>query len=189
MVGNTRLNNLSLFFYNKTRLWLVGLFLVLIVLEFLSLPAFEEFLQIDENTISLDKPQIYSPDKVHEILTEWGDSGRLKQFWLHITWDLLLPIMYFFFLGFLISLLSKRGFSRGSNLQYLNLVSLVAVVDQLENISLFVLIFVYPVKISVFCWLKTGFTLIKYYIFGPAILFALVFAAIFAVKNKFEVQE
>lgn len=182
------MKNITSFFYDKTKLWLIGLFMVVLVLKFLLLPAFENFLQIAENTISLDKPQMYSPDEVYEILSNWGEEGRLKQFWLHITWDLLLPIVYFFFLGFLISWLTKRGFKQKSFLQNLCLVSLVAVIDLLENISLFLLICIYPMKIDIFCWFKTGFTLIKYYLFGPAILFALLFSATYAVKNKFKIQ-
>ena len=185
MVNNKKL---TLFFYYKTNLWLIGLFLVILVLKFLLLPVFENILQIEENTISMNNPQIYSSDRVYEILTNWGESGRFKQFWFHITWDLLFPIVYFFFIGFLISWLTKRAFKQKSSLQNFCLVSLVAAIDLLENISLFLLILVYPSKIDTLCWFKTGFTLIKYYLFGPAILFALVFSTIYAVKNKFKIQ-
>lgn len=158
--------------------------MVLIVLNFLSLPVFEEVLQIDENMVSLDKPQLYSPEAVYEILTHWGEEGRIKQFWIHITWDLLLPVLYFFFLGFLISWIAKRGFKPGSKMRLLNLVALVAVVDLLENIFLFILIFIYPANVYILGLIKTGLTLIKYYVFGPAILFALVASTVFAIKNR-----
>lgn len=186
---NPVFNKLSSFFYNKTKLWLVGLFFVLIVLKFLFLPIFENILQIDEQMISLDKPHIYAPETVYAILTDWGESGRLKQFWLHLTWDLLLPIIYFFFLGFLISWLAKRGFKPNSKMQKLNLVALVAVVDLLENVSLFFLIQIYPANVYILSLVKTGLTLTKYYLFGPAILFGLVISTVFALKNRFVVQK
>lgn len=189
MKANTIFNKLSLFFYKKTKLWLVGIFLVLIILNFLSLPIYEDILQIDEKMISIDEPQIYSPMQVYEILTDWGQNGRVKQFWLHITWDLILPIIYLFFLGFLISWLAKRGFKQNSKMQILNLVSLVAVVDLLENISLFLLIFIYPKNWYIISLIKTFLTLIKYYVFGPVILFTLIITTFFAVKNKFAIQE
>lgn len=151
------------------------------------MPIFEDFLQIDKNMVSLDKPAIHSPKKIHQILSDWGEAGRLKQFWLHISWDLLLPIIYFFFLGFLLAWLSKRGFSQKSFFQNLCLLSLVAVIDWLENLTLFILILLYPAKINFIGILKTAFTLIKYYVFGPAILFALIFSTIYAIKNKFKV--
>jgi len=179
---------LTSFFYDKTKLWIIGLLFIILVLKFLLLPVFENFLQIAENTISLDKPQIYSPAEVYEIIMNWGEEGRLKQFWLHISWDLILPIVYFFFLGFLISWLTKRGFKPESFFQNLYLVSSVAVIDLLENISLFLLILIYPSKIDILCWFKTGFTSIKCYLFGPAILFSLFFSVIFALKNKFKIQ-
>ena len=178
-------NPLTSFFYNKTKLRLVGLFLLLVVLMFLFLPMFENFLSIEENIPSLDKPYMYSPDEVFEVLTGWGEDGRIKQFQFHITWDILLPGVYFFFLGFLIAWLTKRGFRQNSKWQNLCLLSSVAVIDVLENITLFLLILVYPSKIDILSWLKTGLTLIKYYIFGPAILSALFFSGIHAGKNRF----
>lgn len=186
---NNIFDKVSFFFYNKTKVWLIGLFLILIVLLFISLPLFEDILGISGDHISLDKPQLYSPDTIHEILTDWGEGGRLKQFWIHVTWDLLLPIFYFFFLGFLIAWLSKRGFKKEHPLQKLCLVSLVAVIDLFENIFLFILIFIYPANVHLLGFIKTGLTLIKYYIFGPAILFGLVTSTIFAFKNKLKVQE
>ncbi|MBN2442723.1 MAG: hypothetical protein JXJ04_15310 [Spirochaetales bacterium] len=161
---------------------------VLLVLMFVLLPVFEDLFHIDETMISLDKPQLYSPGRVYEIVTDWGESGRFNQFLLHITWDLLLPVIYFFFLGFFISWFAKRGFLRNSKMQKLNLVSLVALVDLFENISLFLLILVFPAKVDALCWLKTILTIIKYYLFGPGILVALVISIISAVKNKFVIQ-
>lgn len=179
----------SNFFYNKTKLWLVGLLLIMLVAKFMSLPILEEYLQVGENHISLDEPQIYSSDEVYKILTDWGDEGRKNQFLIHITWDLLLPVVYFFFLGFLIAWLTKRGFKPESKFQMLSLVSLVAIIDLLENITLFILILVYPANIAVVGWMKTGLTLIKYYLFGPAILFALIASLIFAMKNRFQIRD
>ncbi|MCG8569045.1 MAG: hypothetical protein MJB14_02790 [Spirochaetes bacterium] len=184
----TKFNQLSLFFYNNTKLWFIGLLFLLLILLFLALPLFENILQIDTNIISLDKPGLYSPLKIYEILTDWGENGRMKQFWFHITWDSLLPISYFFFLGFLISWLTKRGFKSKSKMHLLNLVSLVAIVDLLENLSLFILIFLYPANMYILCLIKTGLTLIKYYLFGPAILSGLMISTAFAVKNKFQIQ-
>jgi len=186
---NLILGKLSYFLYNKTKLWLVGLLFLLLALMFLFLPIYENYLKINVNMISLDKPNIYSSAKTYEILTEWGESGRTKQFWFHITWDLLLPIIYFFFLGFLISWLTKRGFNRDSKKQMFNLVSLVAVIDLLENIFLIALILIYPSNIPILSWIKTSLTLIKYYFFGPAIFFTLLGSTVYAFKNRFIIQE
>jgi len=189
MIANQLFNRISLFFYKNTTLWLVGLFLILLLLMLISLPLFENILQIEENMISLDVPPTYSSDRVYEILTEWGKDGRLKQFWLHLTWDLLFPMIYFFFLGFLLSWFSKRGFKRDSKMQKLKLVSFVAAVDLLENIALFLLIIFFPANVYILSWIKTGLTLTKYYIFGPAILFGLVVSTFFASKNRFIIQD
>lgn len=183
------LNNISSFFYNKTKLWLVGLFFILILLMFLFLPIFEKTLHMSENMISLDKSHVYSPEKIHAILTDWGEIGRLQQIWLHFTWDLVFPILYFFFLGFLISWFAKRGFKSNSKMQKINLLSMVAIVDILENIFLFMLILIYPQNVLMLGWIKTGLTFMKYYLFGPAILLGLLISIVFALKKRFVVQE
>ena len=121
-----------------------------------------------------------------EILTDWGESGRLKKLWLHL---ILPPIIYLFFPGFPLAWLVKRGFKRENKMQMIGLVSLVAAIDLLESLSLFLLIFIYPTNVHILSWLKTELPLTKYYIFGPAILFGLSISLIFAIKNKFAIQE
>lgn len=165
---------LSRFFLKNTKISLVVIPLVAIIFLFILLPTFEEFLNIDTSHVSLDKPMLYSASEINSILTDWGEEGRKSQFLLHITWDLLLPLFYFFFLGFLLSLLLRNVYEKGSRVHYLNLVSLVAVIDILENISLFILITLYPNTPTLVCWIKTSLTLIKYYIFGPGIVIALI---------------
>lgn len=165
-------DRISEFFFYRSRLWYVGVLFLLIVALFMVLPITESFFQIGEGMISLDKPNWHSPDDIHKILGSWGDSGRMGQFWLHMTWDLALPVTYFFFLGFLLSYFTRKGFPPESSMHKMNLVSLVAVVDILENAMLFILIVAFPSELVVVGVIKTALTLIKYYLFGPVILLA-----------------
>jgi hypothetical protein len=183
------LNCVLSFFYKKTNPWLIGLFFISIILMFLILPAFENILHLSEDMVSLDKPFLYSNVKIFDILTDWGEEGRFQQILFHLTWDLVLPVIYFFFLGFLLSWFAKRGFKSGSRVQKITLLSLVAVADILENIFLLVLILIYPENVPVIGWIKTGLTFMKYYLFGPLIPAVLLIAVIFALKNRMEVQE
>lgn len=178
------LKKISRFFQQQTKILYVVLPLFLIILLFFLLPYTEELLKIDSSHISLDKPRLYSPLEIHNILTDWGEEGRISQFWLHITWDLMLPLFYFFFLGFLISLMFRDRYEKSSRIQYFNLVSLVAVIDILENISLFILLTLHPKIPIVLCWIKILLTMIKYYLFGPGILIALTVGVVGLYKQK-----
>lgn len=183
------LNIISAFFYKKTKILFIGILLILIVLMFPLLPVFGKAIHMNENMISLDSSKIYSPETIHAILTDWGDKGRIRQIWFHFTWDLVFPVLYFFFIGFLVSWFAKRGFRPGSKMQKMNLLAMVAAVDLLENISLLVLVIIYPVTSRILGIIKTSLTAIKYYLFGPVILAGLVTSVIFAIKNGFRIQE
>lgn len=176
---------LTNFFSNYARLKLIVLFFFLVLLMLFIFPLFEYIVQMPENIISLDSSNLYSSKEIHKILTEWGSNGRIKQIWLHLTWDLIFPILYFFFLGFLISYITSRTFKASSKMQKAFLLSFVALVDILENISLIILILIYPKDVSFLGCLKTGFTFVKYYVFGPALLICILVSTVFLLVNKF----
>ncbi len=183
------LNRISNFFYNKTKILFIIIPLILILSMFIIMPAFEKALGMDENLVSLDSSNIYSPETIHTILSEWGYEGRLQQIWFHFTWDLIFPLLYFFYIGFLLSWLAKRGFKKNSKMQKTNLLAAIAVADILENISLLFLILAYPKDAIILGYIKTALTMIKYFLFGPLILITLIVLLIFAIKNKFRIQE
>ncbi|QUI25418.1 hypothetical protein HZI73_25345 [Vallitalea pronyensis] len=177
------LNKLSNTLINQSKLWKIFLLLAIMVALFMSLPAFESYFQITDMA-SLDELQFYSSDDIYQILDQWGTEGQRQQMFFHFTWDLALPITYFFFLAYLFSWLTKRGFKQDNPLQKLNLLSLVAVVDILENLSMLALVLLYPTEIQVLAFLKTAFTLIKFYIFGPLISLGLFVSIIATIKNS-----
>ena len=78
--------------------------------------------------------------------------------WLHLTWDFIIPILGFLFVGLFISWLLQRSFRPGSKLQKLNLLALGSVFDLLENICLISMMVGYPARPVVVAWLKTIFT-------------------------------
>ncbi len=182
-------NKFTAYFHNRTKLWIIGILLLLIIIMFFILPTVEDVFHISQDMVSIDEPDIHTPQEIHNILNDWGEQGRIQQVWFHSTWDIILPILYFFFIGFLISWFTKRGFKSESAFRKMSLVSLIAVVDILENIALFILIFSFPSKYGFMGWIKTGLTLTKYFIFGPAIVIALIIAVVFAIRNRFVVQE
>ena len=183
------IKTISDFFYSKTKLVLIVLLLFIIFAMFQIMPVFEKVLNIDDNIVSMDSADILPQEMIYSILTDWGDDGRVRQVWFHLSWDLIFPVSYFFFVGFLLSWFAKRGFKSNSSMQKLNLLAFVAVVDLLENISIMILVFVYPADIFFLVFVKNALTVIKYYLFGPLIVLGLLLSLVFAAKNRFEIQD
>jgi hypothetical protein len=154
----------------------------------ITLPLLSLLYPVENELVPLDDPVFYTSEEVFSIVESWGDGGRTYQLWLHLTWDLIVPILGFLLIGLFISWLLQRGFRTGSKLQKLNLLALAPIFDLLENICLVSIIVVYPARPVTIAWLKTIFTLSKY---GIAILIVLLMliGLIKAAMNRFKIQE
>jgi len=154
----------------------------------ITLPFLSRIYPAADELVSLDDPAFYTPEEIFSIVESWSDGGRNYQLWLHLTWDLIVPILGFLFVGLFLSWLLQRGFGSGSKLQKLNLLALGTVFDLLENICLVSMIVIYPAQPELVAWLKTIFTMSKYGFAIPIVLLILI-GLIKAAMNRFQVQE
>ena len=169
--------------------WLIlSVFAALVLFMAITLPLLSLIYPAGNEMVSLDDPVFYTSEEVFSIVESWGDGGRTYQLWFHLTWDLIVPILGFSFVGLFISWLLQRGFRSGSKLQKLNLLALGAVFDLLENICLVSMIVAYPARPVAVAWLKTIFTMIKYGFAIPIILL-IVIGLYKAARNRFKIQE
>lgn len=183
------LSRLSARFHAWAKGWLIlSVFAALVLFMAITLPLLSLIYPAADEMVSLDDPVFYTPEEVFSIVESWGDGGRTYQLWLHLTWDLIVPILGFLFVGLSVSWLLQRGFRPGSKLQKLNLLALGSVFDLLENICLMIMIVVYPVRPVAVAWLKTIFTMNKYG-FAILIILLVLIGLIKAAMNRFEVQE
>jgi hypothetical protein len=178
------LNRVSKFFYDNTKVLFIVLLFLSIVIMYMAIPIVEDILQADKDMVLLDDYKIFSPEKTASIIRDWGENGRRQQIWLHLTWDLLFPIVYSLFIGFLLSWFAKRAFAADNRMQKINLLSGIGLFDLIENTLIMILVIIYPLESTFIIWLKIIFTIIKYYIFGPLILLGLLSSLFFIVKNK-----
>jgi hypothetical protein len=168
--------------------WLILAVLAALVLFMaITLPLLSQIYPAGNELASLDDPVFYRPEEIFSIVESWGDGGRSFQLWFHLTWDLIVPILSFLFIGLSSSWLLQRGFRPGSKVQRLNLLALGTAFDLLENICIISMVVVYPARPVIIAWLKMIFTMSKY---GFAIPILLLFATglIKAAMNKFKVQ-
>lgn len=118
--------------------WLIlSVFAALVLFMAITLPLLSLIYPAGDEMVSLDDPVLYTPEEVFSIVESWGDGGRTYQLWLHLTWDLIVPILGFLFVGLSISWLLQRGFRPGSKLQKLNLLALGSVFDLLGCVDIF----------------------------------------------------
>ena len=136
---------------------------------------------------SLDDPAFYTPGEIFSIIDSWGAQGRTFQLWLHLTWDVVVPVLGFLTFALCLSWLWMRSVQPGSRLRKLNLLALASGFDLLENFSQAVLIVAYPSRPAWLAWLKTIFTLGKYG-FGLVIILLLLIGLVMAARNGFRVQ-
>lgn len=184
----TVFNRLSNFFYHYTKGWLVLFILMMFILFVgISLPVISYFYPETMELKSMDDPVIYTPQELFMILDSWGENGRNQELVFHLTWDVIVPLLAFFLLGFSFSWLLQQGFKRDNPILKLNLIALVVVFDLMENLFIVILILQYPEKSYISAWLKTIFTSIKYGM-GILLLIFLIFIIIKILTIRFKVK-
>jgi hypothetical protein len=161
---------------------------VLVLFMAITLPLLGRVYPAADEMVSLDDPVYYTPEEVFAVVESWGDAGRTFQFWFHLTWDFIVPVLGLLVVSLSISWLLQRGFRSGSKLQKLNLLALGSVFDLLENLCLAIIIAVYPAQPVAVAWMKTISTMSKYG-FMLSIILVVLIGLFAAAMNRFKVQE
>ena len=185
------LQKLSIRFYGWAKGWLI--FILFLLDGFFAgflLPLVQGLMQGGQGDIQpLDLMAFATPDKFFEMIGRYGDANRIFYRNVELTVDIIYPIVYLFFFGLLISWLFKRGFAPSSPMRKYNIVPLGAwFFDLLENITIVILVSVYPSQPIALGWLLTIVGSIKWIFAGASILLILV-GLVMAARNKFKVQD
>lgn len=174
------MQRLSQYFYRKTSFWVVLITLALFVIYLvLVLPA--EAARSDQVIGSAPSPDTslyYSKAELYQIAETYGQEGRLYYVDSRITFDILWPLVYTFFLINAISWILNQTILEDSKLRLLNLVPLAGILfDYLENIASMVVMFRYPTPTDILASLAGIFTSLKWVFLGGSFLI-LVFAVV-----------
>ncbi len=173
-------------FLRKTSFWVVLTTLALFVIYLaLILPA--EATRSDQVIGSAPSPDTslyYSKAELYQIAETYGQEGRLYYVDSRITFDILWPLVYTFFLINAISWILNKTILEDSKLRLLNLVPLAGILfDYLENIASMVVMFRYPTPTDILASLAGIFTSLKWVFLGGSFLI-LVFAVVLWVGVK-----
>jgi hypothetical protein len=184
------LNTISERFHAWARGWLVLIFFVLdaFFAGFL-LPLIQGMMQGGDGGIQpLDLMVLATPDKLFAMIEKYGDFGRPFYRNVELTVDIVYPIVYLFFFGLLISWLFQRAFASTSPMRKLNIMPLgMWFFDLLENITIVILLSLYPSQPLALGWLLTIVSTLKWFFAGASLLMIVV-GLVMAVKNGFKKQ-
>lgn len=159
--------NITLKLYNMSNLKQVVLSIVIFII-FLAfvLPYISNYTETHTGSSqSPDTSLIYSVEDLYNIAETYGIDGRKSYVFIRFTFDLIWPIVYFYFLVTTVSYLLKK--SNLVRLKYLIILPLSGLIfDYLENISSSIVMITYPIKINMIAYLVPYFTLLKWIFIG-----------------------
>jgi hypothetical protein len=178
------LSKLSDHFYTWARGWLIlATCAAFVIFAILVLPGVEA---ASGDTEGLDYAKLYyTPEEAFATVASYDDVGRATLRVYYLTGDVVNPILYTSIFALLISWLFQRGFKPESKMRKLNVIPIgAAVFDLLENISIFIMLSVYPTQPTFVAWLSTVGTTTKYLFFYGSCVLVLI-GLVKAAMNKF----
>jgi hypothetical protein len=125
-----------------------------------------------------DSSFIYSTADLYDMAEAFGPTGRQAYIRARLTFDVVWPLVYAFFLATSISWLAGMAFPPGSRWRRLNLAPVAGLVlDYLENLSTSLVMARYPARTPVADLLAPAFTLLKWVFVGGSFAALLVVLA------------
>ena len=134
--------------------------------------------QADQVSAGAGTPDLsltYSAADLYSWAEAYGPEGRAAYVHARLTFDVVWPLVYTFFLVTALSWLSRRGFDPASRWQRINLVPILAALfDFLENAATSLVMLRFPDPTPVVAELAPVFTLVKWLLVGGAFVLLLV---------------
>jgi hypothetical protein len=122
-------------------------------------------------TGSPDLSFYYSAADLYQMTAEYGEQGRAAYIQARVTFDLVWPLVYTFFLVSGISWLISQAFPGQSVWQEANLLPVTGMIfDYLENISTSLVMWRYPVQTPIVAGLAGIFTALKWILIAVSVV-------------------
>lgn len=185
------LNTLSQKFHAWTTGWRVLLLLVadgLMAGYVMPLAAGIMAFAANASVLPLDLMFFFTPAEAFAMIEKYGEAGRDVYMKIELTADIVYPIVYTLFFGFLLSWLFQRGFKPGSKMQKYNVTPVGAFFfDILENAGIVTMLSMYPSQPAAMAWLTMVFGSLKW-LFAFASIGLILYGLVMALKNGFKKQ-
>ena len=167
------IKRLSNWFYRLSTGWvaLAGL-VIFFIFSATVLPA--QSAKIDTNSSQAGTPDLsvfYTPTDLYQMAEAYGEDGRQAFIYARLTFDVVWPLVYLFFLTTSISWLLKTSLPSDKALLSLNTLPLLAfLLDFLENFSNILVMARYPDHTPFIDWLAPTFTFFKWMMIAGSII-------------------
>jgi len=143
--------------------WIVLLIALFVFTISIIFPAGKAWLSIPAELESLDTTLTYSSQQAFELLESYTPAQRRAYALMHVTLDLLFPVVFTLTLGAVITYFSKRAFTIDSHWQRLYLLPLfLFVMDLLENTLVISLALTHPNSPNLLALAAGVVTLVKW---------------------------
>ncbi len=178
--------SISRFFHRMARGWLIIVLAAVFVPYILTtFPVVQSMPGGD--IVSLDAQFFYTPQQAFATIASYGAAAP---YWirLYLTWDILNPIFYTLLLCTVLSWLMQRSLPAESKLRLFNALPILGgLFDILENITVVILLSVYPARPEPLAWLATIFTVGKISLLAASLI-AILAALAAAAANRFRLR-
>ena len=172
--------------YRFSRGWIALVALVIFGL-FTALVLPDQARQAEENTgqgTSPDTSFFYSEEELYTVAESYGEAGRAAYIRARLTFDIIWPLVYTFFLLTAISWLFGQVLAPENRLRWVNWFPLFAILfDFLENLSTSLVMFRYPEPTPVVAALAPWFTALKW-IFVSGSFVLVILGVIFVLWKR-----
>jgi hypothetical protein len=189
--ANTMLKTISEKFHSWATGWRVFiLFLAESLMMFYIMPLAAGIMAFAANAsvMPLDLMFFYTPQQAFEMMDRYGEAGRSVYWKIELSADIIYPIIYTLFYGFLLSWLFQRAFKADSKMQTWNVMPVGAwLFDMLENVGIVSMLMMYPSQSEVMAWITMIFGSLKWVGFLITIGLVLV-GLVRAAMNRFRKQ-
>jgi hypothetical protein len=133
---------------------------------------------------SPDTSFFYSPDDLYSMAEAYGPEGRAAYVRARLTFDVVWPLVYFWFLGTALSFVFGRATSPDSPWRYANLAPLFGLIfDYLENVATSVVMARYPHPSPLFATMAPLFTATKWVFVGGSFALLVIGLILWVVRR------
>ncbi|MGE6204929.1 hypothetical protein [Guptibacillus hwajinpoensis] len=142
-------------------IWFLSVVIFALFLAFILPEVSERSYEVTQTSDSPDGSFFYTPEKLYTVAEQYGESGRSYYIKERFSFDIIWPLVYWFFLTTSITVLF-RSISNEKWLLLNLLPSFGVLFDYLENISTSAVMYFYPTTFPFISWAAPFFTSIKW---------------------------
>ena len=133
----------------------------------------------------LDMHFSYTPNDAYKLLEALGKAGRQAYLTMHLTLDLVFPVVYSLLFSFSIAWFLKRLLPPDHFLQWIVLIPFIAgLADLIENVNITIMGLTYPTRLDGLVRLSSLMTTLKFGLMPLGVLCILICAILLAIRRK-----